>query len=630
MKLAKLFLCLFLFCGKASAAADSIIFNPSAPPLPIRPYFGIIEDSAGVYTPESLLANQDLFTPIAGFKTSKHSSVFWLQCRIYSPATADAIVSFQHLTYADLYIMPDTPRADIIHHQAGAFRPANEISAGDSRFSFKLKLSAGISYKVLIRSRHSKQYQPIFDFELNDLYHFARTKQQRELIDYWFQGAGVLLFIYALITWVTTRYRPYLWLAVFITGLSLYNLALNRYLIDWFFPSDPIFGWRLTIHCLHLAIVGLYLLVLDFWKMKEKNTGLFRIGKLILYGIFFLSALSFFINYYAADFRAMSYVNSAFLIVQMFYLIRTLMLWKRFDKQERFLAYGIIIYMSVALFGALALFIIGESVFRMFTILSGSILVVISLLFLTGITGKLWQNEKDKTLYLSQLNQLQQRQNELLEESVKERTLELNHRNEHIELLMNELNHRVKNNLQLLYSLNSLQLTGSKEANANNILTDNVARIKAMMLINDRLNPGNNSDNKNISPLKFITDIAEHSKRMFAQSATIDIRLDIDEHLILNATSGLCLGLIVSELITNSCKHAFSTQPVPQISIQIVQAVDEWMMNYSDNGTGFNTSSVNNFGLMLIADLTRQLKGRYKLAQQGEGASYFFNFSNKV
>lgn len=595
----------------------------------MRPHFSIIEDDTAVYNADTLITNPGLFRSGGGLSRAKPGSIFWLFTRIKTADATDAVISFKHLSYADLYIMPDTPGATAIHHRAGAFRPLEEISPGDSRFHFHVKLAGGTTYRVLIRSLHTKQYLPVLNFELNDFHRFNKTKQQRELVDFWFQGAALLLLLYVLITWIITRYRPYCWLGVFITGLLLYNLALNRYLIDWFFPSNPYSGWRFTVHFLHMAMAGLYLLVLDFWKVKEKDYQLYRLGKVVLYGILLLSVLSFFIHHYTGNFRIMSQVNSIFLIVQVSYLVRLLLLWKRFDKQERFLAYGVILYLAVALFVTLALLVAGEAAFGLFGILSGCLLVTVSLLFLTGINGKLWQNEKDKTLYLAQLNQLQQQQNQRLEESVAERTRELNRRNEHIELLMNELNHRVKNNLQLLYSLNSLQLSCNKDDHAGNILRDNVARIKAMMLVNDSLNPGKHSGNKTISPVTFIADIAEHSKKMFARSAPVDIGLRIDNTLVLDATAGLCLGLIVSELITNSCKHAFAQQPQPRIDITIPAAGDHWEMHYRDNGRGFSDPPDDSFGLTLIADLTRQLKGHYSL-QQHNGVNYLFNFPNLV
>ncbi len=614
---------------KSHAAIDSIVFNSVVSPTAMRPYFGVSEDTNAIYTPEVLFAQPDLFTAVKNFKSTNHSNVFWLFTRIHTRSNVDVALSFRHLTDCDLYIMPDTPGAVYSKQLAGAFRPAEQLSSGDSRFHFQLRLAAETTYLVLIRSQHAKHYKPVFDFELDDLYNFNKVQRQREVIDFWFQGAAMLLLLYVLISWFTTRYNPYLWLAMFITGLMFYNLALSRYFIDWFFSSYPSLGWKFTIHFMHLGLAGLYLLILDFWKIKEKNYVLYKWGKNVLSVILFLSCLSFVIYYYTANFRIMSQVNGLFLIIQVIYLLRLLLLWKSFDKQERLLGYGVILYLLVALSVTIGLFVIGESIFNVFSILSGSILVIVSLLFLIGINGKLWQNEKDKALYLTQLTQLQQQQNELLEAGVIERTNELRNRNRSIELLMNELNHRVKNNLQLLYSLNSLQLAGSKDVYADSILRDNVARIKAMMLVNDSLNPGNNSDKKNILPAGFIADIAAHSKKIFTQSGSADISLRIDQTLVLDATSGLCLGLIVTELLTNSYKHAFTKQSQPQIVITILHTGDLWQMHYQDNGVGINTSSGNSFGLTLIADLTRQLKGHYKLLESS-GVHYLFNFPNPV
>ncbi len=325
----------------------------------------------------------------------------------------------------------------------------------------------------------------------------------------------------------------------------------------------------------------------------------------------------------------MSQINGFFFIIQISYLLRLLLLWKKLDKQERFLAYGVIFYLLIGLFVTVALFVVGESIFSLFSFLSGSLLVVISLLFLTGINGKLWQNEKDKTLYLTQLNHLQQQQNRLLEDSVAKRTHELNSRNKHIELLMNELNHRVKNNLQLLYSLNALQLIESKDPHSINVLKDNVSRIKAMMLVNESLNPDSNIDRKTISAVNFITNIVEHSQKMFARSEPVDINMQIADNIILDATTGVCLGLIVTELITNSYKHAFANQPTPKINIKIQRTDKQWQMRYSDNGQGLNNTPGHRFGLSLIADLTRQLKGQYGV-RQDNGVQYFFIFPNQL
>jgi len=621
-------LILCLLCGHWCTATSKIINYNGRSTIFLKQYFGILEDDKnGLLTADLLFNKPELFNSFNDFSPTKLDDPFWLYTEIQSSNDEEVVLSFKNLASAILFVLPDTAGASYQQHYAGAFCPDSLVSNGDSRFHFQLTLVRGMKYRILIRSQHSKRYNPIFDFELNDSQLFYTKRAKKERLDYWFQGAGILLLVYILANGLITKYRPYIWMAVFITGLLMYNLALNRYFIDWFFPNNPIAGWRLSIHFLHIATAGLYLLIIDFWKIKTRSPGLYRLGKFILYGIPVLSLLSFFINYYFANFKLTSQINSCLFLVQLYYLIRLLSLWKGFDKQERYLAYGIVLYLAVALFVSSAVLTTGERFLTLIPFFSGLVQTVVSLLFLIGINGKLWQNEADKLLYQQQLNDLQYKQNQLLETSVKERTQELQHGKMQIELLIDELNHRVKNNLQLLYSLNSLQMSVSKDQNVNNILKDNVARIKAMMLVNENLNPEKNNNSVLFSPANVITKISSHLKQIFNNGIPVQINIDIDESIIINATSGLSLGLIITELITNSFKYAFPSQPMPVISITLNKYRYGWQLQYRDNGNGMITQKSDSFGLNLISDLTRQLRGSYKVVTEN-GVHYIFSFPN--
>lgn len=621
-------LILGLLCGQWCAAAGNIVSYTQKTTVDLRPYFRIAEDNKeGFLNADLLFKNPQLFRGLNDFTPAKPDNVFWLFTEIKSDADVAVVLSFRHLANATLYVLPDTPGASYQPRYAGAFCPDSMISSGDSRFHFQLDLVRGIKYRILIRSLHTKKYDPVFDFKLSDRNLFYKVSGRKERTDFWFQGAGMLLLVYVLINWLTTRYRPYLWMGIFIAGLQLYNLALNRYLIDWFFPDHPIVGWRLTVYFLYMAIMGLYLLIIDFWNIKTKHPNLHRLGKVILCGIPLLALLFFFINYYTSNFKLTSQINSVLFLIQLYYLLRLLLLWKSFDKQERFLAYGVMLYLAVALFVSVSVFIAGERILSVVTVLSGILQTTVCLLFLVGINGKLWQNEAEKRHYLSQLNELQREQNQLLEANVAARTRELHQGKMQIELLIDELNHRVKNNLQLLYSLNSLQINANKDQYVTNILKDNVARIKAMMLVNESLDPGKNNTSELFAPAAVINKISAHLKQIFSGAVPVQINMDIDESIILNAASGLSLGLIITELMTNSLKHAFSGQPEPEISISLYRSPNSWELQYRDNGKGMPTQSKDSFGLSLISDLTRQLRGSYKM-EPVDGIHYVFTFPN--
>lgn len=598
--------------------------------IQLKPYFGILEDQSNQFQPISLLKNPSNFQSIKSFKPQRLDDNFWLLTSFSVDTSTAAVITFRHLTYAELYLQADTPNAPIIHRKAGAFRPLNEIKNGDSRFHFSLDLERNVAYKLLLKSKHTKKYQPVFDFELSERGNFIEKKTSSELLDLWLQGASSLLIIYIFLSWLTTRYRPFIWLMLFALGFHLYDISLNRYFIDWFLPNSPQHGWLFVQLFLQIGLVGLFLLLIDSWKIRDKSIKLYRYGKMVVISIFIIALISLIINFFSTNYRLSTQINIYFSLVFLAYAIYTpIALWHQLDKQERYLVYGLGLYVTATIFFNITITLWGEQLYLITPIATKIISIAVVLLFLAGLNARLRQNEKDKLHYLDELNQLQKHQNELLEESVSLRTVELNQRNQRIETLMNELNHRVKNNLQLLYSLNSLQLPTVAEASTTHILKDNIARIKAMMLVNDSLNPSHNTNEKAASLNEFIAEIVAHSKRMFVSETPTTITLDIDKELVLDSKVGLSLGLIVSELITNSYKHAFATQSEPAINISISLKDQHWQMQYSDNGSGLKSNKDNSFGLTLIRDLTRQLKGNVEIVSNN-GLTYLFNFPNLI
>lgn len=605
----------------------NFVFEPSEGAIDLKSHFKVLEDMDNKYTAPELLQNKKRFQLIKLFKPTSATSSFWLITKFTSTKQAEASIYFDHLSFADLYFMADTPGAKLIHRQAGAFRPIENIKEGDSRFDFSIKIDQNTPYIILIKSRHTKKYLPVFDFYLSERFTFLEAKYKSELNDLWPQGASALLFLYIFLRWITTKHRPFIWLMLFVAAFNLYGIALNRYLIDWFFPSVPSIGWLLPQHFLHFGLLGLYLLLLDSWDIKHKNKKLYQWGKILAGGLILLTITVFITNYYYSNFELAGKITISFLMFLLVYSIALLIkIWKKLSPQELYLAYGLILFFGVIIFGSLSVLIFEEMSYNIIPNLTKAISICIAFLFLMGLNGRLRQNELDNTNYLKELNTLQQHQNEILEESVKERTNELRQRNAHIETLMNEVNHRVKNNLQMLYSLNSLRLGGKEESEANNILRDNISRIKAMMLVNESLQL--NEDNQQLDLKPFVNSIIDHSKKIFEAEKTVDFEVNIVEGLTLESKLALPLGLIISELIVNSYKHAFRDINSPKISIDVNRSADSWKIIYSDNGNGLPKNVVPSFGTSLIQDLSRQISGQMQVLSDA-GLTYIFTITTK-
>lgn len=613
-----------VLCGQ-TLAQKNFVFDSRNKEINLKSYFEVLEDASHSFAAKTLISQKTLFKPISGFKPNSPTSDFWLITRVTSREQVEATIHFKNLSFAELYFMADTPNTKIMYREAGAFRPAAKIIEGDSRFHFTIKLDQQIPYIILIKSRHIKNYPPVFDFYLTERYTFLQAKYEGELNDLWPQGASALLFLYIFLRWITTRYRPFIWLMLFVAAFNLYGIALNRYVIDWFFPSLPQTGWLLPQHFLHLGLLGLYLLLLDSWDIKRKNLKLYQWGKFLMFGLLILTIAVFISNYYFVNFELAGKMTISFLAVLLLYSIALLVrIWKQLNNQELYLAYGLIFFFVVIIVGSLSVLIFEESSYTVLPNLSKAISIFIAFLFLMGLNGRLRQNELDNTNYLKKLNLLQQNQNEILEESVKERTNELRKRNAHIETLINEINHRVKNNLQMLYSLNSLRLNNKEKTEANDILKDNISRIKAMMLVNENLQF--NEDNQQLVLNPFINSIISHCSKIFEAEKEVKFNINIPDFICLDSKFALPLGLIISELLVNSYKHAFKHTTSPSISIAVEQLEKILKIDYSDNGVGISESATPSFGTNLIQDLTRQIQGKVNLSNEG-GVHYTFTIT---
>lgn len=303
--------------------------------------------------------------------------------------------------------------------------------------------------------------------------------------------------------------------------------------------------------------------------------------------------------------------------------------------------YGILAFAM----GAIALvgsgFLFNEQSLVYAPIISKTTILLIIILFLTGINQKLKQHEREKIAALEQLNKIHKEHNSLIEQKVEERTIELRHMNGklreqrreliekkwRIDTLMDELNHRVKNNLQMLYSLSTLQLPLMHNEKGKQVLNDMRGRIKAMMLVNNHLNV--NKEKQTIQLILLVQEIKQHLQHIYDPLKSIQIEVDVSKDLLVHANISLPFGLILTELFTNTFKHAFTPDEAnPFIKLLIHLKENQIHFTYKDNGKGsakLNTNS--SLGISLIQDLIRQLKGNL-LIDHHAGFTYLFTFPN--
>lgn len=196
-------------------------------------------------------------------------------------------------------------------------------------------------------------------------------------------------------------------------------------------------------------------------------------------------------------------------------------------------------------------------------------------------------------------------------------------KNNEIEILMKEIHHRVKNNLQIILSLLNSQINRLKnEKETRDVFVECQNKIKSISIIHQKLYK---NDNFNEIPASdFIKDIVEYLKRTYEdqnQNDGVKFMITVDEIMIKMETA-VPIGLIINEIVTNSLKYAFSVQNYnieKKISIKFQQIAtpENYILEINDNGVGlpvnFDVDNLSSFGIQMIRGLVNQLDGKFEM-----------------
>jgi two-component sensor histidine kinase len=224
----------------------------------------------------------------------------------------------------------------------------------------------------------------------------------------------------------------------------------------------------------------------------------------------------------------------------------------------------------------------------------------------------IWQVKKNK------------RKIEIQKQKISENNIALKANLEEKQFLVQELNHRVKNNLAVILTLIDFQKDQEKNKDYKNRFDDLYQRIKTITIAHELYSYSvNYNDNALVEAQNYINKIFETHQnstiRAFRYANNI-------EATYFNVDKALSLGLLVNELITNSIKHAKSGNEQLVLHLELRKTTkNEVEVNYSDNGTVFSFEKNNDsLGLLIIEGMVKQLKGNHTR----EKANYKIVFPN--
>ena len=187
------------------------------------------------------------------------------------------------------------------------------------------------------------------------------------------------------------------------------------------------------------------------------------------------------------------------------------------------------------------------------------------------------------------------------------------------EVLLKEINHRVKNNLQIISSLLDLQGRDIQDEQALRSFQVSKDRIRAMALVHEKLYQS--EDLARIDFGEYINSLATDLGSSYGLgSRDIDLQIDV-ENILLGVDTAILCGVIVNELVANSLKHAFPGDRSGEIVISFREVDGQYTMIFKDDGVGLpedlDVSRPSSLGLTIVNALTGQLGGTIDISRNG-------------
>ncbi|MCH2229897.1 MAG: sensor histidine kinase [Crocinitomicaceae bacterium] len=208
-----------------------------------------------------------------------------------------------------------------------------------------------------------------------------------------------------------------------------------------------------------------------------------------------------------------------------------------------------------------------------------------------------------------------------------DRNIEISEQHKHLEVLLKEVHHRVKNNLQIISSLMSLQHRTVEDEEVAEVLNESIRRVEAIALIHQKLcqdEKGNRVDFNS-----YMHDLVESQKLL---SPSVSFYYSSDK-VVLSLDKSVPLGLIISEIITNSIKHAFDGIQYPTISIRLDKIGNNYSITVKDNGVGlpsdFNLDEPKSLGMEIVKALGDQIDADIH-SKVVKGTSFIIVFEDKL
>ncbi|THU33513.1 sensor histidine kinase [Niastella caeni] len=214
---------------------------------------------------------------------------------------------------------------------------------------------------------------------------------------------------------------------------------------------------------------------------------------------------------------------------------------------------------------------------------------------------------------------------------IKKQRQEITNQSKRLEIMMKELHHRVKNNLQIVSSLLSLQTYKVQDEEAVLVLKESQQRVQAMSFIHQRLYKTESLTAVNMK--EYLTDLAESLVSSYGFNRDdFDLYITVEKEM-LDIDKALPIGLIINEIVTNALKYAYKEINRPALHVTLTEEDTKLVCAIKDNGIGIDEQQwkqkKNSFGKQLITALCKQLRAQQTLVVN-EGTQFTITIPKQV
>lgn len=194
--------------------------------------------------------------------------------------------------------------------------------------------------------------------------------------------------------------------------------------------------------------------------------------------------------------------------------------------------------------------------------------------------------------------------------------------------LRGELHHRVKNNLQVIISLLDLQELKTGDVGAKKSLRATSDRVFSIAAVHELLYPKNDIDR--IEFATYLNMLTEHSAEMWPESVRPVFNLEIGDYTF-NLETLVPLGVMISELLTNTRKYYKAADQEPEITISLSNDRRLYRLEYKDNGPGFSSGEMSErtggMGKYLLKSMSRQLRGYFETTTENGAVTHIYFYA---